>query len=454
MSTVLSKEELYLQAIEDEASTGIKSLALLATILFPIFSILDYFTQYPDFKVLTIIRFTTTFFFLCTYFWFKKGFGLKRPIQTSNLLLGIASLSITLMCMVLQGSGAPYYAGVNLVVLSGVLILPTDAKEMSKTVGLIIGIYILGILSIEGLTIHSMPTFVNNLFFLIGTGVIGIVAAHIKYNFRKDAFIQNLEIKRSVELLQNDLQGQGTDIEGLTQKMVEKKIAAQSAVKVRDSFISMASHELRTPLTSMKLQMDVAMIKMKDGDTDNDQIMKHIATAYRQINNILRLVDEMLDVSRIQIGKFVIEKTPLELNDLVSGIILRYYSDQIASGTLKHFPSTDDLHGEWDAFKIEQVVVNLINNAFRYGGESQVKIEAGKTGRDAWVAVCDKGPGISAEEQIRIFEKFERGISAKSGGLGLGLFISKEIVEAHGGRIDLKSEPGKETIFKVHLPLK
>jgi signal transduction histidine kinase len=454
MSAALSKEELYHAAIEDEARTGITTLALLATVLFPLFSILDYLTQYADLKVLSIIRFSTTFFFLCTYIFFKKGYGLRRPIHTSNLILGIASLSITLMCMVLQGSEAPYYAGVNLVVLSGVLILPTDAKEMTKTVIIIIGIYVLGIISVEGLTIHSMPTFVNNLSFLIATGVIGVTAAHLKFKFRKEAFIQNLEIKRSVELLQEDLEGHGTNIEGLAQIMVEKKSEAQSAVKIRDSFISMASHELRTPLTSMKLQMDVAMIKLKGGDTDKDQILKHISTAYRQINNILRLVDEMLDVSRIQSGKFVIEKTPLELNDLVSGILLRYYSDQIAAGTMKHYPSPDILKGNWDSFKLEQVIVNLINNAIRYGGEGQVKIETGKKGDEAWIAVCDKGPGISAEEQVKIFEKFERGVSAKSGGLGLGLFISKEIVDAHGGRIELMSEPGKETVFKVHLPLK
>lgn len=447
------REEYYLEAIEEETRTGIRILAILAIVLFPLFSLLDYFTQYEHFRILSIIRFSTTFLFLCTHLMFRKGHWLKNPILTSNILLAMASLSITLMCVVLQGSASPYYAGVNLVVLAGVLVLPTDARSMALTVTLVLGIYSAGIIFSEGLSVQNMPSFVNNMSFLLGTGVIGVTAAHLKYKLRKEAFFQNLEIQRSVEVLQEELEGQESNIENLAQKMVEKKTEAMGAVKIRDSFISMASHELRTPLTSMKLQMDVAMIKLKADDSDKEQVMKHVSTAYRQIGNILRLVDEMLDVSRIQSGKFIIEKAPVELNDFVSGILLRYYSEQLATGAMKYVPSPYNLHGHWDPFKIEQVIVNLINNALRYGEGSEVKIETGKSQGFAWVAVSDKGPGISPEEQLKIFEKFERGTSAKSGGLGLGLFISKEIVEAHDGKIDLTSEEHKGTTFKVHLPL-
>lgn len=420
----MNREQLYLQSIEDEARTGIKILALLAFCLFPVFSILDYFTQRDRFEILSLIRFSSTLFFLTVHLMFRKGHWLSRPIVTSNIILAMASFSITLMCMVLQGSASPYYAGVNLVVLAGVLILPIDGKSMAKTVSMIIGIYIAGILSVEGVTLKNLGAFVNNLFFLVSTGVIGIVSAHIKFTLRKDAFFKNLE-----------------------------KTEAQTAVATRDGFISMASHEMRSPLTSMKLQMDLAMIKLKNEKIDGDQVMKHVSTAYRQINNILRLVDEMLDVSRIQSGKFNIEKSPLELNDLVSGILLRYYSEQLAAGSIIHIPSHATLNGQWDSFKIEQVVVNLINNAFRYGGDSEVRVEMGKEDDFAWLAVADKGPGIAPEDQLRIFGKFEKGVSSKSGGLGLGLFISKEIVESHGGKIVLESESGKGTCFKVLLPL-
>lgn len=452
-STKPSKEQLFSEAIEAEARSGIRILAVLAFCLFPVFTVLDYFTQHENYGVLSLIRFATTLFFFVMHLLFRKNFALKNPILTSNCLLAVASFSITLMCMSLTGSTSPYYAGVNLVVLAGVLILPINAPSMLKTVAMIVGIYVAGIMSVEGSAVN-VPALFNNLSFLIATGVIGATAAHLKYKLRKEAFFRNLEIERSVEVLQNDLhETGGGDIEGLAKQMVDKKTEVQNALAIRDGFISMASHELRSPLTSMKLQMDIALMKLKHNEIDKEIIQKSISNAYRQIHNISRLVDEMLDVSRIQSGKFIIEKSSVELNDLVSGVLLRYYSEHLSGRKLKHLYCPDVLKGEWDPFKLEQVVVNLINNAVRYGDGSEVKLETSKEGSFAAVIVSDKGPGIHPEEQAKIFEKFERGQTAKSGGLGLGLYICKEIVEGHSGKITLVSVPGAGTTFKVLLPL-
>lgn len=415
-------EKLYAQTIEEESRTSLQVLAILAFSLFPLFSILDYVTQREHFGILSLIRFSTTFIFLGVHFAFQKGHWLSRPVVTTNILLALASLSITLMCMVLGGSTSPYYAGVNLVVLAGVLILPLDAKTMTKTVSMIIGIYVAGVFLIDRGELLN-PSFVNNFFFLSATGVIGVTSAHNKHRLRREVFFKNIE-----------------------------KGEVQSELATRDGFISMASHELKTPLTSMKLQLDIALLKLRDPGPDIEGILRSVSTAYRQIYNILRLVDEMLDVSRIQSGKFILTKGPVELSDLVSGVILRNYSEQMSSGKISYIPGPQLLKGHWDAYKLEQVIVNLLNNALKYGGNTDVKVETALMDGYGCLMVRDKGPGIDPENQKKIFEKFERGKEQRGGGLGLGLYICREIVSVHNGRIDLRSSP-EGTEFKVLLPL-
>jgi signal transduction histidine kinase len=270
---------------------------------------------------------------------------------------------------------------------------------------------------------------------------------------RRKAFYQNLEISRSIEVLKNDLESKNVDagIVGLAQEMVEKKGEVQNALMIRDGFISMASHELRTPLTSMKLQMDLVKMKLINSQYSQEEVLKHHTNAYRQINSIVHLVDEMLDVSRIQSGKFVIEKEYFDLNELVKEIIERNYSSH--SSKIKLSLENVPLKGNWDPFKIEQVIVNLINNAFRYGGEGMVSVATQKRGSMATLTVSDKGPGIPPGDLQKIFEKFERGKDTKSGGLGLGLFISKEIAENHGGSLTVQSKEGEGASFTLQLPL-
>lgn len=422
MSSELNKEELFAQAIEEEVRSSVKILVSLGTVLFPLFSVLDFLTHREHYEILSLNRFSTTFIFLGFYFFLRTGNGLRRPALTLNLILSIAALSITLMCVSLKGSASPYYAGVNLVVLAAVVLFPVRASQMARTVMLVIAIYFFGILFTENFR-PDLPSFINNLAFLLATGVIGVSAAHYTYKLKREAFFKTLEVRRSAQ-----------------------------ALNLRDGFISMASHELRTPLTSMKLQLDVAMLKMKDGETKRDEIQQSLIAAYRQIGNMSRLIDEMLDVSRIQSGKFIIDRIPCELNQIVLDTLARTYPRELGSSTILLRNHQGPLSGSWDPFKIEQVILNLVNNSLKYGEGSELLVETGRDDEFAFVRVSDHGPGILPEDQARIFERFERG-SSVAGGLGLGLFICKEIAESHGGRIILSSIPGETTSFTVYLPV-
>lgn len=449
--SISDKKQLYKNFILDEARNSSLLMALLAVVLFPVFSVLDYYTHREEFFSLSIIRFSTSFIFLLSYLFLKRRPGFKRPFLFSGILLALASLSITLMCMVLSGSESPYYAGVNLVVLAGVLILPT-AVHAGFTALIVIGIYVLGMLIRHNFDFQEPWALINNLFFLVATAIIGTTASWVKNRMRKESFFRNLEITRSMEVLQKELRSGHSNIESLASEIVKKTSDVQNSLELRDSFISMASHELRTPLTTMKLQMEIGRKKIADPSTVS-HMKDLIESADSQLTRMIRIVDEMLDVSRIQSGKFIIEKTEVNFSELLVKIIERSFLRQIEQGMIQVKIDNPMIKAKLDPFKIEQVIVNLINNALKYGGNSEITVSLSTEKSFAILQVSDKGPGIEIDDQNKVFEKYERGKVGKVGGLGLGLFICKEITEAHGGEIHLESAPSRGATFTVRLPL-
>jgi signal transduction histidine kinase len=164
----------------------------------------------------------------------------------------------------------------------------------------------------------------------------------------------------------------------------------------------------------------------------------------------------MLDVSRIRTGKLLLEKDQHDLFEITRFVIERMAVQFQASGidlpTIRH---SEAVEGKWDRFRLEQVITNLLTNAIRYGQGKPIEIDIRKVNDRAILSVKDQGYGISKQDQHRIFDRFERAINASEvSGMGLGLFITKEIIKAHQGEISVESEPGKGAIFIVDLPLK
>lgn len=230
-------------------------------------------------------------------------------------------------------------------------------------------------------------------------------------------------------------------------------------VSARDDFLSIASHELKTPLTSLKLQAQV----MKRAIEKNDPMAitpQRIKALVEQIDSqstrLTRLVDDMLDISRIRTGRLKMIKDNAELNSIVNDVVERL-SPQFMNSVGS--PPTVETHGEikghWDRFRLEQVFVNLLTNAIRYGEKRPVQIKVERHQNMAHVCVIDQGIGIAPENIHKIFDRFERaGMSASEvSGMGLGLFITNQIVKAHGGTIEVRSEVGKGSTFEVILPL-
>lgn len=230
----------------------------------------------------------------------------------------------------------------------------------------------------------------------------------------------------------------------------------QKAVSARDDFLSIASHELKTPLTSLKLQLQSGIRKLARSDTgpSKEDCEKLFGKNIIQVNRLIRLVDDMLDLSRVQSGNFTYHLKSLNLCDIVKDIHARFKETFENNGSYLELECIDSAIGEFDLERIEQVIINLLTNALKYGEKSAVKLSISAIDNVAFITVKDGGLGIKAENFDKIFQRFERVISANEvSGLGIGLYISKEIVEAHQGRISVASEFGKGSTFSVELPL-
>lgn len=246
----------------------------------------------------------------------------------------------------------------------------------------------------------------------------------------------------------------GTDTNIHEQKMRDKKL--KEALFTRDQFLSVASHELKTPLTSLKLQSQMILRNLKVKKLiPLERFYQFAFQSDELVGRLNRLIDDMLDVSRIRTGKLGLNKESQEIGNIVREIVLRMELLFEELGVRAPIVmQTKELWGDWDRFRIEQVVTNLLNNAIRYGLGKSVDIEITDADHKAVVSIRDQGQGISQENQRRIFECFERAISSsESSGLGLGLFISQEIIEAHGGKIWVESKLGEGSTFFFSLPM-
>jgi len=234
-----------------------------------------------------------------------------------------------------------------------------------------------------------------------------------------------------------------------------KRLAA--ALSVRDEMLSIASHELKAPLTSLKLQLQMTQkqIKPDAGTAPSPRILDQSFTmSLKQVGSLVSLVDELLDVTKIQAGKLMLNLERSDLTVLIRETAERFSEDLKATSCRLELDCEDDVSGYWDRARLEQVFVNLISNIVKYAPGRPAKITVRKSGLSALVTVEDHGPGIPAENQHKIFERFERGDAGQNiHGLGLGLYVVKRIIEAHHGSIGLKSELGDGAKFTIALPL-
>ncbi len=250
-----------------------------------------------------------------------------------------------------------------------------------------------------------------------------------------------------------------TDLTLENVRLKESEILAKKlelAIKSKDEFISIASHELKTPLTSLLLQAQIqSRLILRNDPKAFDEI--RIKLSAQQVEQLVlklnRLIDDMLDISRINSGKLSFKKEKMDLEKLTLNIIERMKPQFLSAKYLEVKVSTSEAIGIWDSQRIEQVIVNLLSNSIKYGAGKQVSVSLSVKNKMARFSVSDLGGGITKEDQSKIFGRFQRiGDVTKVEGLGLGLYIAQQIIEAHNGKIWVESEPGKGSTFIFEIP--
>ncbi|MGZ3654275.1 MAG: sensor histidine kinase [Bdellovibrionota bacterium] len=234
-------------------------------------------------------------------------------------------------------------------------------------------------------------------------------------------------------------------------------LEAQRAVASRDAFLSIASHELKTPLTSLTIQAQLRRRQLDRGQFDSFSpfnLIRMVESDARQLDRLNRLIDDMLDISRIASGKLTVNFEPVNLTQLLREAADRQVDQFGKAGCELTISGDEHAVGLWDRFRIEQVITNLLTNAMKYGAGCPVHASVRVEGANAILEVADHGIGIAAADQERIFRQFERAVGpGEASGLGLGLYIVKQILELHRGSISVESELGKGSRFIVSLPI-
>jgi signal transduction histidine kinase len=266
-----------------------------------------------------------------------------------------------------------------------------------------------------------------------------------------DLYRQRTELRRQLVALEESRRRQ----QALVSELQTAQVDLKRALQMRDEFMSMVVHELRTPLSVLAMEVRVRQHQIAAENTGffaSDNLSRMFERDQRQVRSLTRLIDDMLDVSQIQHGKLSIRRGACDLSAMLKRVVGEVQGQRSdVPITLKS--DCVELMGEWDEFRLEQVVVNLLTNALRYGGGQPILVELSQLPGAAAIRVSDHGVGIAPEDRVRVFEQFVRvGDRMRTPGLGLGLYITKQLVEAHGGTISVESTLGEGSTFTVALP--
>jgi signal transduction histidine kinase len=259
-----------------------------------------------------------------------------------------------------------------------------------------------------------------------------------------------------LETLNEELQATIEELNTTNADLESRSKELEELTKLQERFVAMSSHELRTPLVPLQGSLEMLLKVLPQNEPKNEQAIQLTSNALLQLKRMTTLVNDLLDATRLQSGKFQLRPERVELNALAARTV------QIAQGFTKqqsivfeHLP--ENLYVNGDVLRLEQVIFNLLSNAIGHAGASKrIDVRLLHAGDKAKILVQDFGYGIAQEDQQKLFSSFfqvKKSDRAYQEGLGLGLFICKEIVTAHGGTIDIESEVGKGTTFIVTLPL-
>lgn len=226
----------------------------------------------------------------------------------------------------------------------------------------------------------------------------------------------------------------------------------REAVRARDEFLAIAAHELRSPMHALMLQVESAMTVARR--IGNEELLQRLGRVRVVLDRYVKRASLLLDVSRINAGSMDLRFQVVDIADVLRDIVDVYAIEAAFNLVDLRLTAPDTLVGRWDRPAIEQVIGNLVSNAIKYGDGRPVDITLAREGDRVRLEVRDRGIGISADDQARVFGRFEQVMTGQPRtGFGVGLWLARMLIEAHRGSISVDSKPGHGARFTVSLPL-
>lgn len=231
----------------------------------------------------------------------------------------------------------------------------------------------------------------------------------------------------------------------------------KNEIRARDEFLSIASHELKTPLTATLLKLQIALHNIRNTSLANfsvQNLMDMLLSSEQQTQRLAKMIGDLLNVSLMQTGRLELDRETADLSlitkDVIQGLIEKAKKENIDI----RLTTNGAVNGKFDKMRIEQVLINLITNAMKYGKQKPIDVKVEKTNSIGKVTITDYGIGIPTKQREKIFKLFERGVrDGQKNGLGVGLYITNQIVTAHKGKLNMETQEGKGTTFCLELPL-
>lgn len=241
------------------------------------------------------------------------------------------------------------------------------------------------------------------------------------------------------------------ELEELRRRVAE----LEAELSARDAFIMAAAHELRNPISPLVLHVQRllgAARNAEDGRVAASWLTDQLELFGRRLTRFLGALNRILDVSQIQGGRIELVIEEVELNDVVREVVGSFEREIVASRSTLELQLDGAMSGTWDRLRVEQIVANLVSNAIRYGAGKPIVVAVGGDDTSAQLVVRDRGIGIREEDQVRIFNRYERAGTAPRSGFGVGLWVVRELCHALGGDVSVSSRPGEGSTFTVTLP--
>jgi signal transduction histidine kinase len=294
--------------------------------------------------------------------------------------------------------------------------------------------------SYHPLLIANVPLFIQLCLFFF----IGVFISYIIHSSRQQDKI--LEYQRKLR-----------QVHHVIETLEKSYESAQTEIKARDQFLAIASHELKTPVTSMLLQVQTAIHNIRNVSLANFSVatlLKMLEDTEQQSKRLSKMVNDLLDLSLITTGKIDLEFEETNISEIVAKVVERS-SERLTDKKQITLIIKKPVTGYCDKLRIEQAIVNLISNAIKYGNNKPITVLTTGSTERAKIQVSDHGIGIAVDQQKRIFNRFERAVSSRDyKGLGVGLYITYQIVKAHNGKIHLDSHPNQGSVFTIEIPLR